>query len=66
VLGVDDWNWKKGRRYGTLLVDLERHEIIGVLEDRKSATFAAWLLEHPEVDVISCCDPVFSGLPVIS
>ena len=53
VLGVDDWSWKKGRRYGTLLVDLERHEIIDVLEDRGSATFAAWLLEHPEVDIIS-------------
>ena len=38
---------------GTLLVDLERHEIIDVLEDRESATFAAWLLGHPEVEIIS-------------
>jgi transposase len=53
VLGVDDWSWKKGRRYGTLLVDLERHKIIDVLEDRESATFAAWLLGHPEVEIVS-------------
>ncbi|HLZ57844.1 MAG TPA: ISL3 family transposase [Ktedonosporobacter sp.] len=53
VLGVDDWSWKKGRRYGTILVDLQRHKIIDLLPDRKAETFAQWLREHPEVDIIS-------------
>jgi transposase len=53
VLGVDDWSWKKGHRYGTILVDLERHKIIGLLSDRTSATFAAWLWLHPEIEIIS-------------
>lgn len=53
VLGVDDWNWKKGRRYGTILVDLERHTIIDLLPDRSSATFARWLRAHPSVRIIS-------------
>jgi transposase len=53
VLGVDDWSWNKGQRYGTILVDLERRKIIDLLPDRTSATFAAWLRGHPEVDVIS-------------
>ena len=53
VLGVDDWSWKKGRRYGTILVDLLRRKIIDVLQDRSRDTFAAWLREHPEVDTIS-------------
>jgi transposase len=53
VLGVDDWSWKKGRRYGTILVDLERRKIIDLLPDRTSGTFAKWSREHPEVEVMS-------------
>ena len=43
VLGVDDWSWKKRHRYGTLLVDLERHTIVELLADRESATLERWL-----------------------
>ncbi|MDQ2903741.1 MAG: ISL3 family transposase [Chloroflexota bacterium] len=53
VLGVDDWSWKKGRRYGAILVDLERHTIIDLLPDRSSETFAKWLCKHLEVEIIS-------------
>jgi transposase len=53
VLGVDDWSWKKGRRYGTILVDLERHKIIDLLQDRERSTFVAWLCKHPTIRVIS-------------
>jgi transposase len=53
VLGVGDWSWKKGRRYGTILVDLERHAIIDLLPDRAKDTFARWLRAHPEVRIIS-------------
>ena len=53
VLGVDDWAWKKGQRYGTILCDLERHRVVDLLPVRSTASFASWLNEHPEVEIIS-------------
>jgi len=53
VLGVDDWAFKKGQSYGTLLVDLETHQVVDLLPDRKAKSLAKWLAEHPGVEIIS-------------
>jgi hypothetical protein len=37
VAGIDDWSWRKGRTYGTIIVDLERREVVDVLQDRTTS-----------------------------
>jgi hypothetical protein len=53
VLGGDEWAWRKGQSYGTILVDLERHLPVDLLQDASADSFAAWLKEHPSVELIS-------------
>lgn len=53
VLGVDDFAFRRGHRYGTILVDLERHCVVDLLPDRKPETVITWLEEHAAPEVIS-------------
>src|SRR5208337_4572087 len=45
--------WRKGCTYGTIVVDLERREVVDVLADRSGAGTAEWLGQHPEVEIVS-------------
>lgn len=51
VLGVDE-SFRRGVRYGTILVDIEARRPVDVLPDRTSETLAAWLCEHPGAEVV--------------
>src|SRR6202521_2213669 len=53
VIGIDDWAWKRGQRYGSIICDLERRRVVDLLADRELATVEAWLSRHPEITVIS-------------
>ena len=53
AIGIDDWAKRKGHTYGTIVVDLDRHCPVDLLEDRTAETVAAWLHAHPEVTVVA-------------
>jgi transposase len=53
IIGIDEWAWRRGRRYGTMIVDLERNKIVDLLPDREAGTLADWLRAHATVDTIA-------------
>jgi transposase len=53
LVGIDDWAWRKGQRYGTIVVDLETGDVIDLLPDRDAATVRTWLEAHPGIELVS-------------
>jgi transposase len=53
VLGVDDFAFRRGQHYGTILCDLERRCAVDLLPDRQAETLAVWLKEHPGVEIVA-------------
>jgi transposase len=52
-IGIDDFAFRKGKTYGTMIVDLESHQVVDLLADRSSATVETWLRAHPQLCLIS-------------
>jgi len=52
-LGIDDFALRRGRTYGTVLVDLSRHKAIDLLPDRKAETAKVWMQARPEIELVS-------------
>ena len=53
TIGVDDWAFKKRLKYGTIIVDLEKNEVIDLLPDREGKTLTDWLKQYPSIETVS-------------
>jgi hypothetical protein len=52
IAGIDDFAFRRGRDYGTILIDVETGRPVDLLRDREADTVADWLKEHPDIKVI--------------
>jgi len=53
AVGIDDWAWKKGQNYGTILVDLESRTVADLLPERSAKQVEDWLKQHSQVEIVS-------------
>ena len=52
VVGIDEWAWRRGHRFGTIIVDLERHAVVELLAERSADSAAAWLRQQPGITTV--------------
>ena len=52
-VGIDEWAWHRGHRYGTLIVNLDTHRPLVLLPGREQRTLTAWFKKYPEIQVVS-------------
>ncbi|MHC2338132.1 DNA-binding NarL/FixJ family response regulator [Bradyrhizobium sp. USDA 4454] len=53
VVGIDDWAWRRGQRYGTIICDLERNCVLDLLPDRNAGSVARWLKRWPGIKIVA-------------
>lgn len=53
VLGVDDFAYRKGVSYGTVLIDMETSRPIDILPSREGKELKKWLLKYPDVNIVT-------------
>jgi len=53
VVGIDDWAWRKGVRYGTIVCDLETRRPVDLLPEARTEVLAQWLARYPGIEVVT-------------
>ncbi len=53
VLGVDDWAYRKGVSYGTILIDMETSRPIDILPSRDGQALKSWLMKYNDVQIVT-------------
>ncbi len=52
-VGIDDFSFRRGRKFGTIVVDMQTHHVLDVLPDRTVDTSATWMVAHPQIELVS-------------
>src|ERR1022692_4267307 len=52
-VGIDDFSFRRRRKFGTIVVDIQSHTVIDLLPDRKADTTKVWMKAHPEIKIVS-------------
>ena len=53
IIGIDDWAYRKGATYGSIIIDMEKGKVIDLLGDREAASMTKWLQHHQQVSIVS-------------
>jgi transposase len=52
-IGIDDFSFRRGRKFGSIVVDLQTHKVLDLLPDRTTESAASWMAKHPELEIVS-------------
>lgn len=52
-IGIDDWAWRKGMRYGTQIIDQDSGSTIALLKTRNATDIEDWLRKHKNIELIT-------------
>lgn len=50
---IDDFALKKRYTYGTILIDMDTHRVVDLLDSREKDDVAQWLKQYPNISVVS-------------
>jgi transposase len=53
IIGIDDWAFRKGRTYGTIIVDHELGKPIDLLPSSAGDDVKAWLAQYPSIEIVT-------------
>lgn len=53
IIGIDDFAFRRGQTYGTIVCDLERRKPVTLLQDRALDTSRAWLAGHQSISTVA-------------